>query len=219
MSTSRWYSISRSQVSGAIAISLLVYSTALMLQHSENKRRDKEARAIADNKDKARRREYLKANRLRQAEIRRAEQEEKRLAQLHALYSTDYAADQRIAKNTLLKEQQLLQQKIISLQRADMITKQERAKKARAIALSQFIGTRYAKLHIAGSTYNDVIITKANEVAITFSYEHGAKRMKLSQFPKEIQELCHYTPAIVPASGSSQLLDAKSNNKENGAEP
>lgn len=197
MLTSLFYSKGSNAISITIAILLLAGGTFALIQYSENSRNNGKEKALSDKEAEAR-----QLAREKEIAIRRAEEirlKEEALAKLKARKAAEQAkaaADKKRAQEELAKA---------AKEKAEAIAEKLRQKSERDTATARFIGTKYPELEIAGKTYKDVTITKANEVGVSFTYEHGARRFKYPELPEEIQQLCKYCP-----KAAEEFLEDKS---------
>ena len=91
-------------------------------------------------------------------------------------------------------------------EQARLLRLEEERKVTAAEARKKFKGTRFDTLRLTnGDSFNHVTVMDANDIGITISYEHGARRIKYHDLPYAIQERCHYHEESLKTALSEEL--------------
>ena len=93
-------------------------------------------------------------------------------------------ADEALDKISSNREQHNAQREQLLADRLKLTPEEARA---------NFKGTRFDSIKLDnGDTFNKVTVMEANDIGVTISYEHGARRIKYADLPETIRKRCMY---------------------------
>lgn len=87
------------------------------------------------------------------------------------------------------------------------LEKEKREEQRRISACERFKGRSFEKLTLDnGETLENLTVTSADAIGVTFMYEHGIKRIPFTNLPEDIRKECMYDP---DAAKRRKLLEQK----------
>ena len=118
--------------------------------------------------------------------------EKQKAAELAAKRAAEEAEEKELERQRVEEQKRLEEEaRLAELQ----LKEDQYRERQRLQACTQFKGRKFASLTLRnGDTLENLKVTSADAIGVSFMHAHGIKRIPFTNLPDEIREACHYDP-------------------------